>query len=822
MPDVDLEAASRTYDVVVAGAGPVGTVCALACARRSARVLLAEANPRAASRFAGEWIHPPGAAVLDRVGIGRLARARGRAASGLVVFPDDRSEPILLPYAQGAVGITCEHERMIEELRAAACGSGQVDYVRARVGSIRGDSVTLASSDGANTVTVCAKKIVGADGRASGARRQTGATTVSTVLSYMASVELRGVDLPFEGFGHVVLGGPGPLLLYRIDDDRVRGCLDVPGHVPASLRTPAFLREAFGRIVPATLGDPLAEALSRGPLRWASTRFRPRADYGRQSVLLVGDAVGHYHPITAVGLTEGFLDAESASQSEDAAAHRRRRERASHASELLASALYAIFSGKDIASSDMRRAIYRRWRASSSERERTVALLMGGGATSYAFGNSFLRVAASALWGTVAEAARRERSSLAFSMAAYAAYAPWLAAGFGLRSVHVSPKVPMATIAAREENEAGAANVPSVLAPSAGPDAEDWACCERSLNEVSRTFAIPIAHLPDRLRTAVTCAYLLCRVVDTIEDHPGISLDRRARLFVAFLNVLNGAGDPRALTDWVPPGAGFDAELRLVRHLPAVMRVFRAQRRETQERCASWITEMARGMELYARRPAGPDGMTCPFTISDLERYCYFVAGTVGRLLTELFIAEMGPALAPACACALRERAEPFGIGLQLVNILKDVTDDYRRGVCYVPRSVCAAHELSASRLLDPAVRERAQLVVAQLFDLARERLDEGLAYTLAIPTAQVQIRLFCLLPLCMAVRTLAVARGSDVIFDSQRPVKISRAELAKIVADCTAAAGNDAAIRRHYDALWTEDDRAAEAGEVHDTAGGV
>jgi phytoene/squalene synthetase/2-polyprenyl-6-methoxyphenol hydroxylase-like FAD-dependent oxidoreductase len=821
MPEVDLGAASQAYDVVVAGAGPVGAVCALAFARRSARVLLAEADPRAASRFAGEWIHPPGAAVLDRVGVGRFASAGACVARGFVVFPDDRSDPILLPYAHGAAGITCEHERMVEELRAEARRSSHVEYIRARVGPIRDDRVTLAASDGADAITVRAKTIVGADGRASSTRRQMGGASASAALSYMASVELHGVDLPFEGFGHVALGGPGPLLLYRIDDDRVRGCLDVPGHMPAASRTPAFLREAFGGVVPGTLANAFGEALRRGPVRWAATRFRPRTDYGRRRVMLVGDAVGYYHPMTAVGLTEGFLDAESAAQSEDAEAHRRRRERASCASELLASALYAAFCGTDTASSDIRRAIYRRWRASPSERERTVALLMGSSAAPSAFGAAFLRVAASALSGAIAEIAQRQRSgSLASSMAAYAAYAPWLVAGFAPRSVHVSPKVPVSTAAAHEKNVARRADVSSTHAPHVVPDADDWAYCRRSLNEVSRTFSIPIARLPERLGAAVTCSYLLCRVADTIEDHPGISLDRRDRLFALFLDVLNGSGDPRALADLVPPDGGVDPELRLVRGLPAVMRVFRAQPRETQDRCASWMAEMARGMQLYAHRPAGPDGMTSLLTISDLERYCYFVAGTVGRFLTELFILEIGPA--QARADALRERAEPFGVGLQLVNIVKDVTDDHRRGICFVPQSVCSAQGLSASRLLEPAVRERAHRAVAPLFDLARERLDEGLAYTLAVPPSQTQIRLFCILPLCIAVRTLVVARGSDAVFDAQSPVKISRADLAKIVADGTAAAGDDAALRHQYDSLWIDERAAAPAGNAQDAQVGV
>mgnify|MGYP000571954385 CR=1 FL=1 len=62
--------------------------------------------------------------------------------------------------------------------------------------------------------------------------------------------------------------------------------------------------------------------------------------------------------------------------------------------------------------------------------------------------------------------------------------------------------------------------------------------------------------------------------------------------------------------------------------------------------------------------------------IPDLERYCYYVAGTVGHLLTDLFVDSIGEDPEGAIAIAMRDHAEGFATGLQLTNILKDVTDD--------------------------------------------------------------------------------------------------------------------------------------------------
>ena len=300
-----------SYDVVVVGAGPVGSVAAVAAARSGARVLLLEANPDAARRFAGEWLHPTGVAVLDRLRMGRLEGMDARTGYGFVVFPDDGSEPVELAYPEGSVALACEHSLIVESLRERARSINEIDYLpHARVTEIGGGTVTFRTREGERTVSTA--RVVGADGRASLARKAIGLTPHGAPMSYMASVELRGVELPVEGYGHVVLGGPGPVLLYRIAPDIIRGCLDVPLSFDANRRNPAFLWDAFSGVLPERLRRAFREALERGPVMWAVNRFAPRAEYGRDSVWLAGDAVGHYHPLTAAGMTLGFLDAELA------------------------------------------------------------------------------------------------------------------------------------------------------------------------------------------------------------------------------------------------------------------------------------------------------------------------------------------------------------------------------------------------------------------------------------------------------------------------------------------------------------------------------
>ena len=204
-----------------------------------------------------------------------------------------------------------------------------------------------------------------------------------------------------------------------------------------------------------------------------------------------------------------------------------------------------------------------------------------------------------------------------------------------------------------------------------------------------------------------------------------------------------------------------------------------------------------------------------PSTRADLERYCFFVAGTVGHMLTELFASEMDLAPESETARRMNELAEPFGAGLQLVNILKDITDDLHRGWSFVPRSLCHAHGLHNRDLADPDRRADAHLAVVPLFTLARTNLDRALDYALAIPAEHHEIRLFCLLPLWLAVKTLGLAYGNDAMFTPEQEVKVSRHEVAEVIELCTRFVHDDQLLRADYESMWHPVERIVSARPV-------
>lgn len=390
--------AFRKVDVLVVGAGPTGCTAAIAFAQKGAQVLLVEGNPKAARRFAGEWLHPPGVRALAHLGVDtqRITRSRG---SGFVLFAPNE-EPIAMPYTRGS-SLARVHHEFVLELRAEAADRDGVEYIEG-LSFLRFEGPVVILREAATGLErrVVADRVIGADGRASKVRDALGQHDPSEPTSYMMGVDFKDCRLPIEGLGHVLAGGPGPVLLYRVDDETIRGCLDVPHALGPAARKKGAVYEAFLPVMP----DKMREAFKRGVAEatpWASTRYRPRTFFGRGRVWLVGDAVGHIHPITGMGMTLGILDAVAASEELDVQHYATRRN--SHVVELLTNALYHLLQKSDDSALRVRHGLFEMLRKHPFERRRTMCILTGEDERRSSFVSAFLKASGYSVRTTLRE-----------------------------------------------------------------------------------------------------------------------------------------------------------------------------------------------------------------------------------------------------------------------------------------------------------------------------------------------------------------------------------------------------------------------------------
>ena len=183
-------------------------------------------------------------------------------------------------------------------------------------------------------------------------------------------------------------------------------------------------------------------------------------------------------------------------------------------------------------------------------------------------------------------------------------------------------------------------------------------------------------------------------------------------------------------------------------------------------------------------------------TIAEYREYCYYVAGTVGCLLTELWHEHAASVGRPEFA-KLWTRCQQFGEALQTVNILKDIaTDAERENAIYIPASTLAEHGSGHLTLLSQQHEAANHAAIAGVIQLAWRDMDEALEYILTLPKRAIAIRAFCVLPLLFAYATLRDLTRSRAMLRSGGTVKISRAEVKSLTAAGLLALVSNRALR--------------------------
>lgn len=309
------------------------------------------------------------------------------------------------------------------------------------------------------------------------------------------------------------------------------------------------------------------------------------------------------------------------------------------------------------------------------------------------------------------------------------------------------------------------------------------------LPRVSRTFALGIKLLPGKLEAPVRVGYLLCRIADTIEDDLAMTPERKADLLDCFIGGFDDGASADDFAACVSELGASEAYCDLVATTARVFFLWRALDPASRDVLRRWVCEMVRGMRLMVLRH--PGGMRIA-TVPEFREYCYFVAGTVGHLLTELWHTH-SVLVGRRTYARLVDDCEAFGEALQTVNILKDIAHDAEHeNAVYVPAELLEALGSSHEAILDAGRRAANRDALMPLMALAQDDIERSLRYIEALPSAAMRVRLFCVLPILFAVATMRELEQSDAMLVPGGSVKIARAEVqALVVAGTTSTLTN-------------------------------
>lgn len=255
----------------------------------------------------------------------------------------------------------------------------------------------------------------------------------------------------------------------------------------------------------------------------------------------------------------------------------------------------------------------------------------------------------------------------------------------------------------------------------------DSAHYQKHLDRVSRSFAFCIARLEGDFRGWVGLSYLLCRILDTVEDALWADAAGRDDAFHAFEKFLLEGATETEVAHWASKFPGVpEGERELLLDSARIFGDLHSLSPSVRDKIRAPVLNMYRGMRHFAREQRPGQAIRLR-SIAEVNQYCFFVAGLVGDLLTEL-VAERWPSMQVSRRTYLD--AHHFGLFLQKVNLLKDQAADEKEGRFLVP----SRPELLAS---------------------VRKDAEGALRYLQSLPIAEKGFRLFCAWSLFLGLASL-------------------------------------------------------------------
>lgn len=335
------------------------------------------------------------------------------------------------------------------------------------------------------------------------------------------------------------------------------------------------------------------------------------------------------------------------------------------------------------------------------------------------------------------------------------------------------------------------------------------------LKQVSRSFYLTLNVLPDGVREQMGLSYLFARAADTIADTGLIGRAQRLEYLNQFRAQFKGEAIQwdaiQAIQTALIPHQNDTAERILLQRLGDCLKLYAAYSADDQERIRWLMQVLPNGMEMDLTRFPGESAqdLTALATLDELDQYTYYVAGCVGEFWTRMVCAHR-PAMVQWDVARMSAIGVRFGKGLQLTNIVKDIARDLHHGRCYVPQSLLQEAGLQPADLLNQGNLAKFRPVLHRLIGLAVEHLDQGWAYTMAIPHSEIRQRLACMWPILLAGETLQRVAVAPGLLDPAVNVKAPRSVVYRIMAVTTLSCANGYVGTTYWNSLKS---RIASAG---------
>ncbi|XP_077384299.1 squalene monooxygenase [Festucalex cinctus] len=367
-------------DVVIVGAGVLGSAMAAVLARDCRRVTVVERDLKEPDRIVGELLQPGGYRALQELGLeGSVEGLDAHVVNGYVIHDMESSTEVEIPYPQQEENVQCgrafHHGRFIMGLRKAARAEPNVTFIEGIVTSLEEvdgcvTGIQYKDKHSGDIKEVRAALTVVADGCFSKFRKSL-VSGKAHVSSHFVGCLMKDCPQFKANHAELVLANPSPVLVYQISSSHTRVLVDVRGEMPRNL--PQYLAEKVYPQLPEHLKEPFMEALQNDRVRSMPASFLPPSPVNKPGVLLLGDAYNMRHPLTGGGMSVALNDVriwrsllrnipdlfdDKAVLQAKKKFHWERKSSHSFVVNVLAQALYELFAATDESLHELRKACF--------------------------------------------------------------------------------------------------------------------------------------------------------------------------------------------------------------------------------------------------------------------------------------------------------------------------------------------------------------------------------------------------------------------------------------------------------------------------------
>uniref|UniRef100_A0A8C5FHL7 Squalene monooxygenase n=1 Tax=Gadus morhua TaxID=8049 RepID=A0A8C5FHL7_GADMO len=367
-------------DIVIVGAGVLGSAMAAVLARDGRSVTVIERDLQEPDRIVGELLQPGGLKALQELGLEDTVEGLdAHVVKGYVIHDQETNTEVEIPYPQQDEKILCgrafHHGRFIMGLRRAAQAEPNVTFIEGSVTSLQEHNggvtgVRYKDKLTGETMEIHAGLTVVADGCFSKFRKSL-VSGKAQISSHFVGCIMKDCPQFKANHAELVLGNPSPVLIYQISSSDTRVLVDIRGEMPRNLTE--YMAERVYPGLPEHIKEPFMGALQNDRLRSMPASFLPPSPVNKPGVLLLGDAYNMRHPLTGGGMSVALNDVQIWRRSlrdipdlyDDRVMlqakkkfHWERKSSHSFVVNVLAQALYELFAATDDSLHELRKACF--------------------------------------------------------------------------------------------------------------------------------------------------------------------------------------------------------------------------------------------------------------------------------------------------------------------------------------------------------------------------------------------------------------------------------------------------------------------------------